>query len=169
MLTTGALLGLSAISAGASLGGSVLGAYQSDKHAQLDKLWQEEQLKRQMDFQTNANQIAMDFNAAEAEKARQWSAEMSSTEMQRRVADLKAAGLNPALAYMQGGASTPGASSAQGVTSSGASPGGISRAGSALATLGSQAINTASNVFLSYAALVKSGAIGQPTRRQIGF
>lgn len=47
-------------------------------------------------------------NAKEAERNRAYQAYMSNSAYQRGMADMKKAGLNPMLAYMKGGASTPG-------------------------------------------------------------
>lgn len=60
-----------------------------------DRKWAEEQAQKQMDFQRD----------------------MSNTAYQRGVADLKAAGLNPALAYANAGASSPTGSLASSATS----------------------------------------------------
>lgn len=78
------------------------------------------------------NAAAMSFNSTEAMKNREWQEHMSNTAYQRAVTDMKAAGLNPILAFQNGGASTPGGSAG---TISGASIGapstsalGVSRA-----------------------------------------
>lgn len=71
-------------------------------------------------FNAQEAEKAREFNAGQADISRQYLTDMSNSAYQRAVADMKAAGLNPMLAYMQGGASTPSSSAASGPAASAA-------------------------------------------------
>lgn len=72
--------------------------------------------------QWNASQSsadkAMKFSADQAQINREWQEQMSNTAYQRAVQDMRKAGINPMLAFSQGGASTPSGSAPSGNSAS---------------------------------------------------
>ncbi len=56
------------------------------------------------------------FNAQQAQKQMDFQERMSNTSYQRAMVDMRKAGLNPILAYKQGGAGTPSGAAGAGVT-----------------------------------------------------
>ena len=81
-------------------GGGILGGLFGLGQTRRTNIANAQQAERQMQFQREANQKAMDF-----------SERMSSTAIQRRMADLRAAGLNPILAGKYDASSPSGATS----------------------------------------------------------
>lgn len=66
-----------------------------------------------MEFASDEATAARDWSAEQAGISRQWQEKMRATQYQTAVQDMKAAGLNPMLAYHQGGAGTPQGAMAQ--------------------------------------------------------
>ena len=143
--------------------------YMSMAEADRNRAWQE-----QMWEKTAA------YNSAEAQANRAWQTEMSNTSYRRAMEDMKAAGLNPILAYSQGGAANgTGATATIGSMTSGLGSafsydaqqanlgvGNIISAGLLGATsLGSSAIETLGNVVEGIFDLLS----GLKKKRKIGF
>lgn len=96
-------------------------AIQRDYNTQM---WEEQKSFNSAEAEKNRA-----FQASEAEKTRQWQENLANTSYQRAVEDLKKAGLNPILAYMNG-ATTPNGATASGSQASSGLQSGAAASGS---------------------------------------
>lgn len=96
------------------------------------------------DWSAAQNLQAMQWSAAEAQKTREWQESLSNSAHQREVKDLLASGLNPILA-INGGASTPSGATGQAYTG-GVSSASADTSASSVAGLFSSVLNSAAQM-----------------------
>lgn len=92
--------------------------------------------EKQREWSSKEAELQREFNSAEAGKNRDWQKMMSDTAHQREVADLMASGLNPVLSAQNGnGAATTSGASASSSTPSGSSASADASGSSAMASI----------------------------------
>jgi len=92
---------------GAGIAGSMISASSAQDVNSMQIAYDREKMERSKDIGRDNAAIEMQYARELAGRQESFQREMSSTAYQRSMADMEKAGLNPMLAFSQGGASTP--------------------------------------------------------------